>query len=168
MSKPQRDDSRGETRDEVTEASMESFPASDPPAFNASKPPKRRRKKAAAPDGRAKSTANAASREHAGGAGTEAPTTSQVRGQIPSGRTMGVSSALEPSAAPFDTDDEAAGRPASVAAMQTTLAEEARPNGARTSSTIAPAHPRSDATRSLLIAGAVIVALLLLAWLWLG
>lgn len=87
--------------DEVTEAGLESFPASDPPAFNQSGP----KDHAATPAG--------------------SPNTTQLRSRIPSGRTMGRSSAHEPSAAPFDTDDEAAGRPPSEAAVRKALAEEA-------------------------------------------
>ena len=86
--------------DEVTEAGMESFPASDPPAFNAR-------------DG-----------ESRGSEQLEEPTTAQLREGMRSRRTMGVSSAREPSAAPFDTDDEAAGRPAQASAIRQAMAQE--------------------------------------------
>jgi hypothetical protein len=59
-------------------------------------------------------------------AGSSQPNTQQLRGRIPSARTVTVDSAHEPSAAPFDTDDEAAGRPASDAAIREALAHEAR------------------------------------------
>lgn len=52
--------------------------------------------------------------------------TSQLRASIPSGRTATIDSAREPAAAPFDTDDEAAGRPAQKAAIEQALAHEGR------------------------------------------
>jgi hypothetical protein len=54
------------------------------------------------------------------------PNTAQLRASIPSGRTVSIDSAHEPSAAPFDTDDEAAGRPAQRAAIEQALAHEGR------------------------------------------
>jgi hypothetical protein len=52
--------------------------------------------------------------------------TAQMRAAIPSGRTPTIDSAHEPAAASFDTDDEAAGRPAQRAAIQQALAHEGR------------------------------------------
>jgi hypothetical protein len=89
--------------DEVTEAGLESFPASDPPAFNQTGPKDHAVRPAGAPE----------------------PNTAQFRARIPSGRTMGASSAHDPAAASFDTDDEAAGRPASADAVRTALEHEA-------------------------------------------
>ena len=55
-----------------------------------------------------------------------APTTAQLRATIPSGRTVTIDSAHEPAAASFDTDDEAAGRPAPPAAIRQAMADEGR------------------------------------------
>ena len=52
------------------------------------------------------------------------PSSAQLRDEIPSGRTPSKTSARDPAAAPFDTDDEAAGRPPSSAAVERALAEE--------------------------------------------
>ena len=60
-------------------------------------------------------------------AGSSQPNTQQLKGRIPSARTPTVDSAHEPSAAPFDTDDEAAGRPAQLEAIREALAHAARP-----------------------------------------
>jgi hypothetical protein len=49
---------------------------------------------------------------------TDAPTTAEARGALPSRRTPGKSSARDPGAAPFDPDDEAARRLAHVAAIE--------------------------------------------------
>ncbi len=57
------------------------------------------------------------------GAGTN---TTQLRARIPSARTVSIDSAHEPAAASFDTDDEAAGRPAQQAAIEQALAHEGR------------------------------------------
>jgi hypothetical protein len=54
------------------------------------------------------------------------PNTVQLRATMPSGRTPSVDSAREPAAASFDTDDEAAGRPAQTAAIEQALAHEGR------------------------------------------
>jgi hypothetical protein len=54
------------------------------------------------------------------------PNTAELRAAIPSGRTPTIDSAHEPSAASFDTDDEAAGRPAQAAAIKQALAHEGR------------------------------------------
>ncbi len=53
-----------------------------------------------------------------------APNTSELREQMPSGRTPGKTSARDPAAAPFDADDEAAGRPAPREAIERALAHE--------------------------------------------
>lgn len=53
-----------------------------------------------------------------------APNTVMLREAMPSGRTPGVTSAREPAAAPLDTDDEAAGRPASSEAIERALERE--------------------------------------------
>lgn len=50
--------------------------------------------------------------------------TVELRERMPSGRTPTRTSAHEPAAAPFDTDDEAAGRPASRAAIEQTVVHE--------------------------------------------
>src|SRR5688500_17553488 len=54
------------------------------------------------------------------------PNTAQLRARIPSARTVSIDSAHEPAAASFDTDDEAAGRPAQRAAIEQALAHEGR------------------------------------------
>jgi hypothetical protein len=54
------------------------------------------------------------------------PNTAQLRATMPSGRTPSIDSAREPAAASFDTDDEAAGRPAQTAAIEQALAHEGR------------------------------------------
>ena len=67
------------------------------------------------------------------------PTTAQLRATMRSGRTPTIDSAHEPSAAPFDTDDEAAGRTAQTAAIKQALAHEGR----------APAQAPGDAKSAL-------------------
>jgi hypothetical protein len=52
------------------------------------------------------------------------PTTAQLRDAIPSRRTPGKSSARDPAMASFDTDDEAAGRPAGAHEVHLALSEE--------------------------------------------
>jgi hypothetical protein len=52
------------------------------------------------------------------------PNTQQLRATIASGRTPSTDSAHEPSMASFDTDDEAAGRPAQVAAIKQAMKHE--------------------------------------------
>jgi hypothetical protein len=54
------------------------------------------------------------------------PNTQQLRATIPSGRTPSTDSAHEPSMASFDTDDEAAGRPAQVSAIKEAMGHEGR------------------------------------------
>jgi hypothetical protein len=127
--------------DEVTEAGLESFPASDPPAFNQTGP-----------------------KDHAPTPAGD-PNTAQLRSQIPSGRTMGRSSAHEPAAAPFDTDDEAAGRPASAVAVRTALANEGR-----TAERVPPAleeRGRETARWASIVPRAVLIVVLAAAALWL-
>jgi hypothetical protein len=102
MSTPSKQD-RSRNVDEVTEAGFESFPASDPPAFNA-------RDGDILDHDPVRSPAN--------------PTTAELRGGMDSRRTVGISSAQDPSAAPFDTDDEAAGRPAQASAIRQAMAHE--------------------------------------------
>jgi hypothetical protein len=77
---------------------------------------------------------------------------------IPSGRTPTTDSAHEPAAASFDTDDEAAGRPAQAAAIEQARAHEGRLSAQRP----------GDAKRGLPAAAWVLVALIvaaLLAWM---
>lgn len=59
-----------------------------------------------------------------------APNTVMLREAMPSRRTPGETSAREPAAAPFDTDDEAAGRPAPPEAIERAIARE-QANAAR-------------------------------------
>jgi hypothetical protein len=77
-----------------------------------------------------------------GTAGGRELNTEQLRARIPSARTVTTDSAHEPAAAPFDTDDEAAGRPAKPAAIRQALEHEGRlpaqrPGSARTVGTLA-------------------------------
>jgi len=164
MSEPQRDEVESAEPDEVTEASIESFPASDPPAFNASRPPRRRREPASGERGDPGPEADRDRTAERGAPEPRDPTTAQVRGAIPSARTIGVSSAHEPSAAPFDTDDEAAGRPASVAAMRTTLAAEGRRGLAETR----PATTRAERMRGWWPVLALLVVAVVLIAFWLA
>ncbi|HUQ52329.1 MAG TPA: hypothetical protein VM692_08910 [Gammaproteobacteria bacterium] len=90
-----------------------------------------------------------------------APNTAQLRGAMRSGRTPSIDSAHEPAAASFDTDDEAAGRPAQTAAIEQALANEGRvppqvPGGAR----------RSIAAPLWIFAAAMVAAVL--AWILLS
>jgi hypothetical protein len=86
-----------------------------------------------------------------------APTTAQLRATIPSGRTVTLDSAHEPSAASFDTDDEAAGRPAQAAAIRQAMAHEGQ----------LPAQPpRSAASRGLPVGVWVVVAIVAAVVAW--
>lgn len=58
------------------------------------------------------------------GEGNRVSNTAELREQIPSRRTPGKTSARDPAAAPFDTDDEAAGRPAPREAIERALEQE--------------------------------------------
>lgn len=53
-----------------------------------------------------------------------APNTVMLREAMPSRRTPGKTSAREPAAAPFDTDDEAAGRPPQQEAIDRAMERE--------------------------------------------
>lgn len=86
------------------------------------------------------------------------PNTAQLRATIPSGRTVSIDSAHEPSAASFDTDDEAAGRPAQRAAIEQAMAHEGR----------LPAEPPASGARALrggvwILIAVVVIAVL--AWI---
>ena len=85
------------------------------------------------------------------------PNTAQLRAAIPSARTVTEVSAREPAAAPFDTDDEAAGRPAQAAAVEQAMAHEGR-LPAQTSGSGA----RAGLPGSVWIIAALLVAVLLL------
>ena len=56
--------------------------------------------------------------------GARVSNTAELRDQMPSRRTPGKTSARDPAAAPFDTDDEAAGRPAPREAIERAMAQE--------------------------------------------
>jgi hypothetical protein len=88
------------------------------------------------------------------------PNTQQLRAAIPSGRTPSTDSAHEPAMASFDTDDEAAGRPAQVSAIKEAMGHEGRP----------PAHtPDAKAGRPTLVWIVVAVAAAAtLAWMLLS
>ncbi|HEY8520671.1 MAG TPA: hypothetical protein VIN61_11370 [Gammaproteobacteria bacterium] len=152
--------------DEVTEASMESFPASDPPAFNFAGSRRRSRLK-----GRDGGAAPAGTSEPQGDAAADPAgrpmTTAELRGRIPSARTMGISSAAEPSAAPFDTDDEAAGTSPSPAAVRAAEEHEAVLGGAAAR---ARQHRQLSATGLLLalVALAAVVGVVALMWILFG
>jgi hypothetical protein len=93
--------------------------------------------------------------------------TSQLREEIPSGRTPSKSSARDVAAAPFDTDDEAAGRPASAPAVERALAEENLRRAQQLS-----VHERRGAVgplgRMALLIGALALVGLIAAWLLLA
>lgn len=136
--KPQQQPER-RAEDEVAEAGYESFPASDPPAYNM---PGR-------PDSESHDDAPA--------------TTAEMRGRMPSRRTMGKSSAEDPAVAPFDTDDEAAGRPAQASAIEQAMARQNVRVGPGHASG-APTGAASRGGRPVLI-GIVVLAVVLVAWL---
>ena len=81
------------------------------------------------------------------------PTSAQLRDELPSRRTPGKTSARDVAAAPFDTDDEAAGRPPQAAALERAAEERAR--------SIPPKYPTSDESRGKSPARAWVVAVLL-------
>lgn len=101
-------------RDEVLEAGLESFPASDPPAFAQGGP------REPQPDIEADSP-------EVQGHATGGADSARLRGAMPSGRTMNIRASEEPSAAPLGTDDEAAGTPPGAAAVGMAMAAEAEP-----------------------------------------
>jgi hypothetical protein len=84
--------------------------------------------------------------------------TARLRDATPSRRTPGKSSARDPAMASFDTDDEAAGHPASPEAVARAAAEEAVPHEP-------PKYPREKAggspAKAIFAALAVLVALAL-------
>lgn len=86
------------------------------------------------------------------------PNTTQLRGAMPSGRMPTTDSAHEPAAAPFDTDDEAAGRTAQSAAIEQALAHEGR------SEVQAPATAKTGVVAPLWILAALLAAAVI-AWI---
>jgi hypothetical protein len=93
------------------------------------------------------------------GASSERRTnTVQLRAAMRSARTPSTTSAREPSAASFDTDDEAAGRPAQAAAIELALAQEGRLPAQ------SEAGARAGLPGSVWIIAALLVAVVLL-WL---
>ena len=92
------------------------------------------------------------------------PNTAQLRDEIPSGRTPSKTSARDPAMAPFDTDDEAAGRPAPPEAVQRALAEE---NLRRTQEINRHARrgPVGKLAGVVLLIGLLTLAGLVVAWL---
>jgi hypothetical protein len=74
---------------------------------------------------------------------------------MPSGRTPTLDSAREPAAASFDTDDEAAGRPAQAAAIRQAMAHEGRVGAQR------PGAARAGLPASLWILAAIAAAAVL-------
>jgi hypothetical protein len=87
------------------------------------------------------------------------PNTTQLRARMPSARTVTIDSAHEPSAASFDTDDEAAGRPAQGPAIRQALEHEGR----------APAQPPGSAARAggalaAVWIGLAVAGLVVMAW----
>jgi hypothetical protein len=91
------------------------------------------------------------------------PTTAQLRGAMPRRRTPGKTSAEDPAAAPFDTDDEAAGTPAQQAVIEQEIAEQqARISRAERREAIGPVG------RTVLLIGLAALAGLLAIWLLLA
>jgi hypothetical protein len=82
----------------------------------------------------------------------QTPNTAQLRAAMPSGRTPTIDSAHEPAAASFDTDDEAAGRPAQAAAIEQALAHEGRLDAQ------VPGKARTGAVAPLWILAALLAA----------
>ena len=80
------------------------------------------------------------------------PNTVQLRAQMPSGRTPSIDSAHEPSAASFDTDDEAAGRSPPAAAIEQAIAHEGRPDAS------VPGKARTGVLAPLWILAALLAA----------
>ena len=95
------------------------------------------------------------------------PSTSQLRDEMPSGRTPSKTSARDPAAAPFDTDDEAAGRPAQDAAVERAIAEE-RVRRAQQLSQHAGRSPIGPASRAALLIGLLALAGIAAVWLLLA
>ena len=93
---------------------------------------------------------------------TQATNTVQLRSRMPSGRTPTIDSAHEPAAASFDTDDEAAGRPAQQAAIKQALASEAMVDPQVPGSAQAPGSARTGWPALLWILAAVSVAAVVL------
>lgn len=88
------------------------------------------------------------------------PNTQQLRATIASGRTPSTDSAHEPSMASFDTDDEAAGRPAPVSAIKEAMEHEGR-LPSHSSDAKAKRRPAPVWILAALAAGAALVWLLL-------
>ncbi len=110
--------------------------------------------------GQRDSEADRTSRGQPDGRSSERRTnTVQLRAAMRSARTPSTTSAREPAAASFDTDDEAAGRPAQAAAIELALAHEGR-LPAQTSA----AGARAGLPGSVWIIAALLVAVVLL-WL---
>jgi hypothetical protein len=95
------------------------------------------------------------------------PSTSQLRDEMPSGRTPSKTSARDPAAAPFDTDDEAAGRPAQDAAVERAIAEE-RVRRAQQLSQHAGRSPIGPVSRAALLIGLLALAGIAAVWLLLA
>jgi hypothetical protein len=90
------------------------------------------------------------------------PTTAQLRGEMPSRRTPGKSSAEHPAAVPFDTDDEAAGRPADREAIKLARLRQ----NAQLPVSLDPARGALDAATALIIVAAVVLAVIVGALYW--
>jgi hypothetical protein len=95
------------------------------------------------------------------------PTSAQLRDEMASGRTPGQTSARDPAAAPFDTDDEAAGRPPQSAAVERALAEE-RVRNAQQIAHHARRSPIGPISRAALLIGLLALAGIAATWLLLA